>query len=78
MHPEAYPVVEKILSATRLSMPELIGNTPLLNTLAAKPPKSFVVASEFLLGEYVHLLQSQLQRYGDYIAGLGGGVVEIG
>jgi hypothetical protein len=42
-----------------------------LNTLAAKPPKSFVVASEFLLGEYVHLLQSQLQRYGDYIAGLG-------
>jgi hypothetical protein len=42
-----------------------------LNTLAAKPPRSFVVASEFLLGEYVHLLQSQLQRYGDYIAGLG-------
>jgi len=35
VHPEAYPVVEKILSATRLSMPELIGNTPLLNTLAA-------------------------------------------
>lgn len=42
-----------------------------LNTLATKPPKPFVVATEFLLGEYVHLLQSQLQRYGDYIAGLG-------
>jgi hypothetical protein len=42
-----------------------------LNTLAAKPPKPFVVATEFLLGEYVHLLQSRLQRYGDYIAGLG-------
>ncbi len=35
VHPEAYPVVEKILSATRLSMPELIGNTSVLNTLAA-------------------------------------------
>jgi hypothetical protein len=42
-----------------------------LNTLAAKPPRPFIIASEFLLGEYVHLLQSQLQRYGDYIAGLG-------
>lgn len=42
-----------------------------LNTLAAKPPKPFVVATEFLLGEYVHLLQSRLQRYGDHIAGLG-------
>jgi hypothetical protein len=42
-----------------------------LNTLASKPPKPFVVATEFLLGEYIHLLQSQLQRYGDYIAGLG-------
>lgn len=42
-----------------------------LNTLAAKPPRSFIVATEFLLGEYVHLLQSRLQRYGDYIAGLG-------
>lgn len=42
-----------------------------LNTLAAKPPPPFIVATEFLLGEYVHLLQSQLQRYGDYIAGLG-------
>lgn len=42
-----------------------------LNTLAAKPPRPFIVASEFLLGEYVHLLQSQLQRYGDYVAGLG-------
>ncbi len=30
-----------------------------------------MIATEFLLGEYVHLLQSQLQRYGDYIAGLG-------
>lgn len=42
-----------------------------LNTLAVKPPKPFVVASEFMLGEYVHLLQSQLQRYGDYVAALG-------
>lgn len=42
-----------------------------LNTLASKPPRSFVVATEFLLGEYVHLLQSRLQRYGDHIAGLG-------
>ena len=42
-----------------------------LNTLAGKPPRPFVVATEFLLGEYIHLLQSQLQRYGDYIAGLG-------
>jgi len=42
-----------------------------LNTLAAKPPHAFIVATEFLLGEYVHLLQSQLQRYGDYVAGLG-------
>jgi hypothetical protein len=42
-----------------------------LNTLTAKPPKPFIVATEFLLGEYVHLLQSQLQRYGDYVAGLG-------
>lgn len=42
-----------------------------LNTLAAKPQHSFIVATEFLLGEYVHLLQSQLQRYGDYVAGLG-------
>ena len=42
-----------------------------LNTLAAKPQRSFIVATEFLLGEYVHLLQSQLQRYGDYVAGLG-------
>jgi len=42
-----------------------------LNTLATKPPRPFVVATEFLLGEYIHLLQSQLQRYGDYIAGLG-------
>jgi hypothetical protein len=42
-----------------------------LNTLTEKPPKPFVVATEFMLGEYVHLLQSQLQRYGDYVAALG-------
>ena len=42
-----------------------------LNTLAAKPPKPFTIATEFMLGEYVHLLQSQLQRYGDYVAALG-------
>jgi len=42
-----------------------------LNTLAAEPPKPFVIATEFLLGEYVHQLQSRLQRYGDHIAGLG-------
>ncbi len=42
-----------------------------LNTLAAKPERPFIVATEFLLGEYVHLLKSQLLRYGDYIAGLG-------
>jgi hypothetical protein len=41
-----------------------------LNTLAPKPPRPFVIATEFLLGEYIHLLQSRLQRYGDYIAGL--------
>lgn len=42
-----------------------------LNTLAKNPPRPFVVATEFLLGEYIHTLQSQLQRYGDYVAGLG-------
>jgi len=42
-----------------------------LNTLATRPPKPFVVATEFLLSEYVHLLQSRLQRHGDYVAGLG-------
>ena len=42
-----------------------------LNTLAVKPPKPFVIATDFLLGEYVHLLQSRLQRYGDHIAGPG-------
>ena len=42
-----------------------------LNTLAVKPPKPFAIATEFMLGEYVHLLQSQLQRYGDYVAALG-------
>lgn len=42
-----------------------------LNTLSAKPPPPFVIATDFLLGEYVHLLHSRLQRYGDYIAGLG-------
>jgi len=42
-----------------------------LNTLAKNPPRPFIVATEFLLGEYIHTLQSQLQRYGDYVAGLG-------
>jgi hypothetical protein len=42
-----------------------------LNTLAVKPPRPFAIATEFMLGEYVHLLQSQLQRYGDYVAALG-------
>lgn len=42
-----------------------------LNTLSSKPPEPFVVATDFLLGEYVHLLHSRLQRYGDYVAGLG-------
>lgn len=42
-----------------------------LNTLSDQPPKPFVVATDFLLGEYVHLLHSRLQRYGDHIAGLG-------
>ena len=42
-----------------------------LNTLATNPPKPFIIATEFLLGEYIHTLQSQLQRYGDYVAGLG-------
>jgi len=42
-----------------------------LNTLAVKPPRPFMIATEFMLGEYVHLLQSQLQRYGDYVAALG-------
>lgn len=42
-----------------------------LNTLSSKPPRPFIVATDFLLGEYVHLLQSRLQRYGDHIAGLG-------
>jgi hypothetical protein len=42
-----------------------------LDTLAVKPPKPFMIATEFMLGEYVHLLQSQLQRYGDYVAALG-------
>lgn len=42
-----------------------------LNTLATKPPRSFFVATEFLLGQYVHMLQSRLQWYGDYVAGLG-------
>jgi hypothetical protein len=42
-----------------------------LNTLSAKPPRPFVIATDFLLGEYVHLLHSRLQRYGDYVAGLG-------
>lgn len=42
-----------------------------LNTLAEKPPRPFIIATEFLLNEYIHLLQSRLQRYGDHIAGLG-------
>lgn len=42
-----------------------------LNTLSSKPSRPFIIATDFLLGEYVHLLQSRLQRYGDYIAGLG-------
>ena len=42
-----------------------------LNTLSDQPPKPFIVATDFLLGEYVHLLHSRLQRYGDHIAGLG-------
>jgi len=42
-----------------------------LNTLSKDPPPPFVVATEFLLGEYIHLLQSRLHRYGDHIAGLG-------
>jgi protein Tex len=35
VHPEAYPVVERILAKSKLAMPELIGNTGLLKTLAA-------------------------------------------
>src|SRR5699024_4285526 len=33
VHPEAYPVVQKIAKATGLSVSELIGNTRVLNTL---------------------------------------------
>ncbi|MET0067682.1 MAG: Tex family protein [Candidatus Thiodiazotropha sp.] len=35
VHPEAYPVVERILSKTGRAMTQLIGDTPFLNTLAA-------------------------------------------
>ncbi len=35
VHPEAYPVVEKILASTGKAMPEVIGNTGLLGRLAA-------------------------------------------
>lgn len=35
VHPEAYPVVERILAKSKLAMPQLIGNTGLLKTLAA-------------------------------------------
>jgi hypothetical protein len=42
-----------------------------LNTLSTNPPPPFVVATDFMLGEYIHLLQSRLHRYGDRIAGLG-------
>jgi protein Tex len=33
VHPEAYPVVRRILAAARLSVPELIGNTAVLRSL---------------------------------------------
>jgi protein Tex len=33
VHPEAYPVVRRILTAARLSVPELIGNTAVLRSL---------------------------------------------
>jgi protein Tex len=35
VHPEAYPVVRRILAATSLGMPQLIGNTGVLRTLRA-------------------------------------------
>jgi Transcriptional accessory protein len=35
VHPEAYPVVEKILASTGKAIPEVIGNTGLLGRLAA-------------------------------------------
>ncbi|MET0052482.1 MAG: Tex family protein [Candidatus Thiodiazotropha sp.] len=35
VHPEAYPVVERILAKTGRPMTQLIGDTPFLNTLAA-------------------------------------------
>ncbi len=35
VHPEAYPVVERILAKSKLAMPDLIGNTGFLKTLAA-------------------------------------------
>jgi protein Tex len=35
VHPEAYPVVERIVARTRMPVGELIGNTPVLRTLKA-------------------------------------------
>ncbi|MHB8471348.1 MAG: Tex family protein [Gammaproteobacteria bacterium] len=35
VHPEAYPVVERILAKSQLAMPDIIGNTGFLKTLAA-------------------------------------------
>jgi protein Tex len=35
VHPEAYPVVERIVARTRMPVRELIGNTPVLRTLKA-------------------------------------------
>jgi protein Tex len=35
VHPEAYPVVRRILAAARTPMPQLIGNTPVLRSLRA-------------------------------------------
>jgi uncharacterized protein len=35
VHPESYPIVEKILEKTRLSLQELIGNAKMINSLKA-------------------------------------------
>jgi uncharacterized protein len=35
VHPEAYPVVEKIVATTHMPVPQLIGNAPVLRTLKA-------------------------------------------
>jgi protein Tex len=42
VHPEAYPVVQRIVAATRADLKTLIGNAPLLRTLA---PDAFTDAS---------------------------------